>query len=146
VFNAEHYIMAKIVNDSVTMSVSNDNFGGDPLFGGIKTLYVRYQDTTGHYQTSVREGGSLTLPNSTNQRLPMDFVQWLSTRFATSELLNPAVSGFDAEPENDGMSNLLEFAFGGNPKLNVAALIQPTFDLVGNRPRITFRCDSSGQK
>ncbi len=140
--NAEPYITAKIVNDSVTMSVSNSNFGGDPNFGVVKTLYVRYQDTSGHYQTSVQEGGTLVLPNAANQRLPMDFTQWLSTRFASSELLSPAISGADADPEHDGVSNLLEFAFGGNPKLNDAALIRPTFDIVGNRPRITFRCDS----
>jgi uncharacterized delta-60 repeat protein len=140
--NAEPYITANIVNDSVTMSVSNSIFGGDPNYGVVKTLYVRYQDTSGHYQTSVQEGGNLVLPNSANQRLPMDFTQWLSTRFPSSELLNPAITGANADPEHDGVSNLLEFAFGGNPKLNDAALIWPTFDIVGNRPRITFRCDS----
>jgi hypothetical protein len=140
--NAEPYITAKIVNDSVTMSVSNSNFGGDPNSGVVKTLYVRYQDTSGHYQTSVQEGGTLVLPNAAHQHLPMDFTQWLSTRFASSELLNPAISGTDADPEHDDVSNLLEFAFGGNPKVNDAALIRPTFDIVGNRPRITFRCDS----
>ena len=140
--NAEPYITANIVNDSVTMSVSNSIFGGDPNYGVVKTLYVRYQDTSGHYQTSVQEGGNLVLPNSANQRLPMDFTQWLSTKFPSSELLNPAITGANADPEHDGVSNLLEFAFGGNPKLNDAALIWPTFDIVGNRPRITFRCDS----
>jgi hypothetical protein len=33
-----------------------------------------------------------------------------------SELTNPTVSGDDADPDGDGIPNLLEYAFALNPK------------------------------
>lgn len=40
---------------------------------------------------------------------------WREARFAGEMLADPAVSGWGADPDGDGLSNLLEFAFGGDP-------------------------------
>lgn len=42
---------------------------------------------------------------------------WRTTQFDAAALANPAISGDAADPDADGMSNLLEYAFGMNPRL-----------------------------
>lgn len=48
------------------------------------------------------------------------FARWQATGFDTTELDDPAISGPDADPDHDGMSNLIEFAFGFDPKSGAA--------------------------
>ncbi len=44
------------------------------------------------------------------------YVSWQSTYFSPAELGNPAISGPDADPDGDGLSNGMEYAFGLQPK------------------------------
>ena len=44
------------------------------------------------------------------------FAAWKLARFTAPELLDPLVSGDSADADHDGLSNLLEFALGGEPK------------------------------
>ena len=46
----------------------------------------------------------------------IDFNAWRASKFTTSELADLSVSGSSADPDKDGVSNLLEFALGGEPK------------------------------
>ena len=48
------------------------------------------------------------------------FAQWQAEHFSSSELADPAISGSAADPDRDGMSNRVEFAFGFDPKSGVA--------------------------
>ncbi|MFP6873018.1 MAG: chitobiase/beta-hexosaminidase C-terminal domain-containing protein [Verrucomicrobiales bacterium] len=41
---------------------------------------------------------------------------WRSSRFTTVELASPLISGNDADPDEDGLNNLLEYIFGTDPK------------------------------
>ena len=43
------------------------------------------------------------------------YQNWRATHFSTGELNNSQVAGDDADPDHDGMTNLTEFAVGGNP-------------------------------
>ncbi len=45
---------------------------------------------------------------------------WLSANFNPSEQADPAVSGPDADPDSDGVVNLLEYAFGSSPRSSAA--------------------------
>lgn len=40
---------------------------------------------------------------------------WLENTFSAAQLADPAISGWDADPDADGVHNLLEFATGGAP-------------------------------
>ena len=44
------------------------------------------------------------------------FDAWRQTRFSPAELLDPSVSGFDADPDGDGLTNAAEFAHGLTPR------------------------------
>ena len=44
------------------------------------------------------------------------FGTWLATYFTPTEIANPAIGGANADPDKDGIPNLLEYAFGRDPK------------------------------
>lgn len=44
------------------------------------------------------------------------FQDWINQRFTAGELLDPNISGLSADPDLDGNTNLLEYAFGFDPK------------------------------
>ncbi len=48
--------------------------------------------------------------------LPMD--DWRFSKFTSGELADDGISGEEADPEFDGLVNILEYAFGREPKLN----------------------------
>lgn len=59
--------------------------------------------------------------------------------FGSEQLRDPTVSGPMADPDGDGIPNLLEYAFGGNPRLREAsALILPQFTLLHDRGILHF--------
>ncbi|ATC64072.1 hypothetical protein CMV30_08965 [Nibricoccus aquaticus] len=40
---------------------------------------------------------------------------WRAAKFSTAELFDPSLSGEDADPDHDGLNNLLEYALGREP-------------------------------
>lgn len=46
----------------------------------------------------------------------VNFTNWRSANFTADELANTSISGPNADPDHDGVVNLLEFALGGLPK------------------------------
>ncbi len=53
---------------------------------------------------------------------------WKQTTFTAAEQANPAISGWTADPDQDGISNALEFAFGTDPKTpNAPSPLVPEF-------------------
>ena len=48
------------------------------------------------------------------------FAQWQATHFSANELDDPAICGPEADPDQDGMKNLVEFAFGFDPRSGIA--------------------------
>jgi|GEM_PF-2335116 len=57
-------LQGKVRNRQLQLNVANDQFGGDPEFGKVKTLTVVYRDANGDHSISVQEGGKLTIPNA----------------------------------------------------------------------------------
>ncbi len=85
--------------------------GGHNLFNttlwpnGLHTLRMRVTDTTG--QTGFSEVQVL-FANGVDQ--------WKSERFTVDEQANPAISGNLADPDQDGLLNILEYGLNLNPK------------------------------
>ena len=64
---------------------------------------------------------------------------WASGYFTAAEMDNSAVSGPNATPANDGISNLLKYALGLNPKVNgVASLPTPGTTSTGGKNYLTL--------
>ncbi len=62
-------------------------------------------------------GYTTTTPNKASlliEDLPFD--HWRKSRFTAAELLDPLISGDHADPDHDGIANLLEFLTGHGPK------------------------------
>jgi surface-anchored protein len=48
------------------------------------------------------------------------FAEWRASRFSGPDSVNPAIGADLADPDQDGVNNLLEYASGGNPLVNSA--------------------------
>jgi hypothetical protein len=55
------------------------------------------------------------LQSETVSIIDTPFDAWRRSRFTPQQLLDPAISGPDADPDRDGTNNLLEFFAGGDP-------------------------------
>ncbi len=109
-------INANLNSNTVNMTVSASTMGGDPVPGSAKNLLLRYQSAEGHFSQTVSNGGILRIPSVQAQRLPMPFAQWQSTKFTAGEQADPLISGDTADPNQNGVPNLLEYAFDLDPK------------------------------
>jgi len=77
------------------------------------------------FQLKVSDGSLSSSTNTVVTLLPtqgsrMTFPIWESAYFSASQLTNPAVSGPSAKPAQDGVVNLLKYAFDMNPLLSDA--------------------------
>jgi hypothetical protein len=96
-----------LIMPSVTMD-SNDPGNLDPLFdvspGVFRTII---------FDPSDPQNPELRLDTF---RLATSFAGWRHSHFDPEELNLPDISGPDADPDGDGLENLLEYAFGGHPQ------------------------------
>jgi alpha/beta superfamily hydrolase len=56
------------------------------------------------------------------------YQDWLDNFFTSAEQEDPLISGVDADPDNDGLSNLLEFASGTYPTITSTSPLSITHD------------------
>lgn len=61
-----------------------------------------------------------------------------ASRFTLAERADRQIGGPFADPDGDGRANLLEYAFGGDPRLADAAVGAPSISLSGHTPRLDF--------
>jgi surface-anchored protein len=64
---------------------------------------------------------------------------WRLAEFSAPQAADPLISGPAADPDGDGFSNLLEYAFGGDPLVSDAPLLQPRIELLGENSLLHFR-------
>jgi CubicO group peptidase (beta-lactamase class C family) len=60
---------------------------------------------------------SVSWPTNDLFEATLSYDAWRAKYFSSSELADPTVSGDDADPDGDGMPNLLEYASGTNPRV-----------------------------
>ena len=72
----------------------------------------------------------------------LSYDAWRENHFAVSERGDVSISGDTADPDGDGVPNLLEYAFGTDPR-SATSHVQPTGSLVSAEGRpyfaLTFR-------
>jgi len=84
-----------------------------PLYATNAELYV-----TGSYyngNSSNPENVQVVEFNLFERALPGTFADWQLQNFSDSQIANSAIGAPTADPDGDGVPNLIEFAAGGNP-------------------------------
>ena len=101
---------------------------GDGNYAAGASVTVSAVPATGYLFQSWTDGGTIvstaasyTFTASINRTLVANFQQlpqfaWRSQWFTVAEQANSAISGDDADPDGDGLSNLVEYALGLNPR------------------------------
>lgn len=69
------------------------------------------------------------------------YSNWQDSRF-TPEELAAGVAAPAADADQDGLANLLEYAFGGDPKASDSATVAPVAVLAGAKLALSFPCDA----
>ena len=72
----------------------------------------------------------------------LTYEEWKALYFTAAELLQDQISGDKADPDFDGVPNLMEYGMGGNPRLFEASLA-PTQQMVGNDLIYTYQVDKT---
>lgn len=67
-----------------------------------------------------------------------EFTHWRHSHFTALELADPAISGANADPSGQGISNLVRYALGLTPEHNAMEFL-PTATLTGGLLRLEFR-------
>ncbi|MFH1498655.1 MAG: SMP-30/gluconolactonase/LRE family protein [Verrucomicrobiota bacterium] len=93
---------------------------------------------SGVYAVTVSATNSLTTVESAFELTVFapTWENWLAARFTSGELADAAVSGAEADPDGDGVANLLEYLMGGDPW--TADLEPPTVTIEGGRIRLVY--------
>ena len=104
------------------------------IVGDIATTTVNYNGVSG--AVSI-DGNSLKLVVSSGQS---GFLSWATTKGLTSGVND----GVGQDPDNDGVSNLLEFVLGGNPLASSSAIL-PSLSADGANFVFTFGRDDASE-
>jgi chitodextrinase len=132
--NSVQVLFSKPVTTTSSQAVGNYSINN----GVTNSVAVLGADTrTVTLTTSTLASGSymLTVNNVTDQASPANTIvansqiafgftsgaktyeQWCQVYFTSAELSNPIVSGETCDPDGDGISNLMEYALGLNPRV-----------------------------
>jgi hypothetical protein len=77
---------------------------------GGSTATVQFTDLVGNNAEA-----DILLDNVSILPVPPTFMQWQASYFTAAQLNNPNVSGWNADPDHDGIPNGLEYYFRTNP-------------------------------
>jgi hypothetical protein len=97
---------------------SSGVISGTPTATGTANFTVRVIDSDTNLATSDADTQLLTLTVSSID----PYTQWKTARFGANAG-NTAISGDDRDPDGDGLTNLFEYATGGDPLASDPALI-----------------------
>jgi len=104
-------------DEGQTWPVSNQVYAGSSAYSALAALAtgeVGLLFEIDNYARIDFVRRSMSQMTGGTDSLPL-YAVWAGERFTPAQLSNPAVSGADADPDHDGMSNYAEFIAGTNP-------------------------------
>jgi hypothetical protein len=107
---------------------------------GTHTLRWRYVKDGSDNNSNVSDAG--WVDGLTWTPAATGYHAWLANYFTVQELGNPAIVGQNADPDRDGVANLIEYAFGGDPSLpgNPSLFkVSPEVVKIGGKDRLRLR-------
>ena len=146
-------VSASTVNMQLTRDPAYPNREMVMLANGHTHLNLLFK-ATGMYRITFRIRGTLVATGQeVSSLLPVYFGveeweippatitydDWLLTDFSPQQAADPAISSPNADPDRDGFTNLEEYAFGGDPLVPDAPLLQPRIELIGENSQLHFR-------
>jgi hypothetical protein len=96
--------------------------------------------TTGNFTIKVTGSDSQFITANFTLTITSPFATWQGTKFTAADIAT-GLTTMSADFENDGLANLLEYAFGTDPKtVNVSPV---SASVSGNNLQISFPCNSA---
>jgi sialidase-1 len=127
-------------DEGATWPVSNQVYAGSSAYSALTKLattevgllfeadnYTRIDFV--RRSVSQISGGSDSLP---------PYTVWAAERFSPAQLMNPAISGQDADPDHDGATNYQEFIAGTDPLSTGSSLKLKVIPAGTNTPLLQF--------
>ncbi|MFT6182428.1 MAG: hypothetical protein ACJA1W_004804, partial [Akkermansiaceae bacterium] len=94
--------------------------------------------------TGILKSASLQIHGAEPDLPTEDYSAWVTEKFPVGSQGNPTIVGELADPDQDGRSNLLEYAFNGNPISPDPKLSrEPKFVQVGPLNKLRFTRDNA---
>lgn len=110
-------IASLIVTPAVAQAGSTLKVNGTTVSSGVGSpaIALAVGNTVISVEVTSQDGATTTIYTIEVSRPPNDLENWRNTYFGTTANAGNAANSFDFD--HDGLSNLLEYAFGLNPKL-----------------------------
>ncbi|MGJ8698034.1 MAG: lamin tail domain-containing protein [Verrucomicrobiaceae bacterium] len=111
-----------------------------PDGGGVSLILINPTSGPDHSLAANWTAGIQNGTPGTPEPEGLSYSDWLADNFTPGELGNPAISGENADPDNDGISNLLEYALFSDPQSTdpLESLITSSFVEDGGQTYFTF--------
>ncbi len=93
-------------------------------------------------QVAGSDGASSTSPLSLTIAPSSPYETWQAAKFTSTEI-DSGLAAMETDFDDDHVSNLLEYAFGGNPKSDDGKTLAPVPGISEHGLQLSFRCDSS---
>ena len=82
-------------------------------------------------------------PSIAEKNPAMSYAIWADGEFETDELSQPEISGKFADPDGDGLNNLMEYALDGDPTYPDRVEVEPSARISGRLLVMDFKIDTS---
>lgn len=119
------------------VNVSNGSIYSGSTTPTLSLTTPKYESTGDQFRCVATCAGVSSVSEAAELVLRAIPSSWLSTYFSAGELANQAISGDMADPDCDGLVNLLEYAFAFNPETNSSASL-PKLARNGENVTLTF--------
>jgi hypothetical protein len=118
------------------------NVTNNSVFSGATTATLSldspgYEYNGSQFRCVATCAGAQAISSSARLDLRAIPDSWLSTYFNATERADAAISGDLADPDRDGLVNLLEYAFAFNPEADSSA-VMPKIERAGSSVKLVF--------